>query len=99
VEDVAHILARELPFNESAFVVDIEIPCPGLCREGGQIRDAALAQALAGEQADFQFRLIERTAMLRGVVNREAVPRWYSLLGAQGIGERFAAVDIEIVDH
>jgi hypothetical protein len=56
------------------FAVDIVMPRAGLCLEGGEIRDAALAQALAGEQSDFEFGLVEPTAMLRGVVNGEAVP-------------------------
>jgi hypothetical protein len=56
-------------------------------------------QALPREQPDFDLRLIEPAPMRRRVVNCKSVPDLRAKLHAEQIGERLAAVDIEIVQH
>src|SRR5882724_5253811 len=52
---------------------------------------------LPGEDADFDFRLIEPASVLGCVVNGKAVPDLAAHLGAESVLEGFAAMDIEIV--
>ena len=52
-----------------------------------QVRDSAPAEALPREQADFDFRLVEPTSVLRGEVNREAIPNLAAHLHSEGVGE------------
>ena len=99
MEDVASILARELPLDEGPLTIDLAVPRAGLGLQRGQIRDPALAQTLAGEESDFEFGLIEPAPVLGRVVNGEAAPEERAEFCAQVAGQRFAAVNIEIVDH
>jgi hypothetical protein len=62
-------------------------PCPGFAARRSQIRDSAPAEALLREEADFDFRLVEPTSVLRGEVNREAIPNLAAYLHSEGVGE------------
>ena len=99
MKDVTSVSAGKPPVNEGSLAIDLTVPCVGLSLECGQIRDAPPAQALASEQADFEFRLIEPTAMLGSVVDSEAIPDSGSELRTEVIGERFPAMNVEIVDN
>ena len=59
----AGLFACELPVDGGA--VAIEAPSPGmdLAAQCGQVGDSALTQALAAEQAHFDFSLIEPAAV------------------------------------
>jgi hypothetical protein len=56
-----------------------------------QIGDASFAEALTGQQSDFDFRLIEPASMRGRVVDREALPdpvsRRLAVVVGQGLRE------------
>jgi len=58
-----------------------------------------MPQALPREHPDFDFRLVEPTAMLGGVVDCETLPDFGAKLGAQEVGQRLATMNIEIVHY
>jgi len=80
-EYIAGILPGEPPFHECPSTIELAIPrsCFG--------RESAFAQALTGEQSDLDLGLIEPTAALWSVVDREAAPQLRPLLKAEVIGE------------
>jgi hypothetical protein len=53
---------------------------------------------LPREHAEFDLRLIEPTSVFRRVVHAKPIRDTSALLLAEAIGQRFAAVDIEVVD-
>src|SRR5258708_4175622 len=56
-----------------------------------------MTEALPGEDADFDFRLIEPTSMNRRVVNREAVRYLAAKFRGVEIGQGLALMDVQIV--
>ena len=54
--------------------IDLTVPGAGLPSQDAQGGDSALAQALPGEQADLDFRLVQPAPVLGRVMDREAVP-------------------------
>jgi len=76
VKCISGILAGESPLDKSSPTVDLAISGARFGRQSGEVRKAAFAQALfaqalAGEQPGLNFRLIESTAVLWSVVDRE----------------------------
>jgi hypothetical protein len=67
------------------------------CRQNLQVRDSSVAETLPGEDADFDFRLIEPTAVSGGVVHGEPVPDFAADRLAEKIGEGFTVMAIQVV--
>ena len=61
--------------------------------------EAPRAEALPGDQTQFDLRLIEPAAVLRGVVDGEAAPQELPFRHAEVIGLRLLAVRVDIVVH
>src|ERR1700756_863756 len=89
----------EAPVDPGAGAIDAAIPGAGFAAQGLEVGDSAAAEALAREQADFDLRLVEPTAVDRRVVHGEAFPEFAASLAAITVGEGFAAVDVEIIHH
>ena len=51
------------------------------------------------EHPDFDFRRVEPTSMSGRVMNDKAIPDLGAKLGTIKIGQRFAAMNIKIVQH
>src|SRR5215831_156072 len=66
--------AVEAPVDPGAGAIDAERPGAGFAAQGLEVRDSAAAQALTREQADFDLRLVEPTAVDGRVVHGEALP-------------------------
>jgi len=58
-----------------------------------------MPQALPREHPNFDFRLVEPTAMLGGVMDGETIPDFGAKLDAQEVGQRLATMNIEIVHY
>lgn len=54
----AGLLAREIPVDGSAFVVDPAVPGVDFAAQRSQIGDSALAKTLAAKQARFDLDLV-----------------------------------------
>jgi hypothetical protein len=54
--------------------------------------DSSPAQALTGEQADLDLRLVQPTAVFGGVVHRETLPQQAADLFAEPIHQRLAVM-------
>src|ERR1035437_8605516 len=75
MEFLSCLPAIEFPVDPDMMAIHAAVPCARLFAKGSNSPDPALAQALPGEQADLDLRLIQPTAMLGRVVNREPVPQ------------------------
>jgi hypothetical protein len=89
--------AVELPVDFDAIPVHPPIPGSRFATQGVKIGDSAATQTLPAEEPDFNLRLIEPTSMLRGVVDREAVPDLGGHLSAENVAERLAVMDIHVI--
>jgi hypothetical protein len=67
--------------------------------KGIQIGNSALAETLAGKEADLDFRLIQPTTVFRSVMHRETIPYLASVVETKVIGECLAAVNVQVVHH
>ena len=65
------LLASETPFDSSAVAVKAILLSPDIVVRGGQAAHSAFSQALATKQADLDLGLVEPTAMLGRVMDRE----------------------------
>ena len=90
-------LAAETPVDLN--LVAIDLPVPGVCLplKQDQTGDPAFSEALPGEETDFDFGLVQPTAVFGGIVNRETVPEIGTLLLTEVVCEGLATVDVEIV--
>ena len=79
--------AVKLPVDPGLGAIHPAIPSLNLPAQDLQVRDSSGAQALPGEDADFDFRLVEPTSMPGCVVNREAVPHFAADVLAEQIGQ------------
>ena len=75
------------------------VPCTRFALECRQIRDAAPAETLSRDQSDFDLRLVEPASVCGHVVHGETVPDFIADLLTEQVCERFAAMDVEIVDN
>jgi hypothetical protein len=57
-------LAGEFPVDLYVVAIDLPVPCAGFFGQSEQVRDAAFSQALAGEEADLDFGLVQPASML-----------------------------------
>jgi len=71
----AGFAARELPVDGGAVAVHLAIPSFGFPLQIAQRRHAALAEALAAEQTDLDFGLIQPASAFGHVMYREPVPQ------------------------
>src|SRR3989475_5620245 len=99
LEHLSGLLPREPPVDLRPALVGPTIPSLGLPLQLSQIRNPAFTQTLTRVQAEFDFRLIEPASVFGGVVHGEPVPNVSALLLAEVIGQRFAAVYVEVVHH
>ncbi len=58
-----------------------------------------MTQTLPGEDPDFDLFLIEPASASRRVMDRESAPDFCGHFGAEDIGQRLPAMDIEVVHH
>ncbi len=98
-ELAAGALAVELPLNADLIPIHALVPRLRLAAQGTEIRDSSLAQALAREDPDFDFRLIQPTAVGRRVMDGEAVPDLRGHLIAENVRQALSSMDVEIVHH
>src|ERR1035437_2844006 len=97
LEHLPSLLSREPPVDLGPFLVGLPLPCLGFPLQRRQIRNPPRAQTLPREHAEFDLRLIEPTPVFRRVVHAEPIPDIPALLLAAAVGQRFAAVYIEVV--
>ena len=81
----AGIMFGKHPVDSSLGLVHSAAPGLNLFAESLYIGDSPFAEALPGQDANFDLRLIEPTAVYWRVVDREAVPDLTAYLGAQQI--------------
>src|ERR1019366_5841549 len=98
-EQLPGLLSREPPVDPGPFPVGLSVPGLGFPLQRFQIRNPSLAQTLPRVQAEFNLCLIEPTSVLRGVMHAEPIPDVPTRLLAEVVGERFAAVYIEVVHN
>ena len=98
VEYIAGIVTGEPPVDEGSPTVDLTIPGARFGGQSGEIRNTPIAEALTGEQSDFDFGLIKPTTVLWSVMDREAIPQLRPFFQTEVSGQRFPAVNIEVVD-
>src|SRR5215471_11892062 len=91
--------AVEAPVDLGPGAIHPPGPGAGFAPQGGEVRESSAAEALACEEPDFDFRLVEPTAVDRGVVRGEALPQLAASLFPIAVGQGFGAVDVEIVHH
>jgi hypothetical protein len=89
----------ELPIDLDAIPVHAAVPGTGLPFQGFEIRDSSDAETLPGEDADFDFRLIEPASVSWCVVDREAVPYFAADLLPVEIRQGLDAMDIQVIHH
>src|ERR1035437_679651 len=87
IERLARFLARKPPIDGHLVTVHPAIPGARLKLKVSQTGDSTLAQALASEETDFDFRLIEPTAVARRVMHRESAPNLVAYLGSENVGQ------------
>jgi hypothetical protein len=74
VKDPIAIATREFPMYSDSIAIDSTIPCAAFCLKEAEAGNSPLAQALASQQTDFDFRLVEPTGVLGRVMNCETFP-------------------------
>ena len=88
--------AVEAPVDLGLSAIHPPGPGAGFAPQGGEVRESSAAEALACEEPDFDFRLVEPTAVGRGVVRGEALPELVASLFPIAVGQGFAAVDVGV---
>jgi hypothetical protein len=91
--------AVEFPVDRDAVTVHPPVPSFGLSAQPLQIGDSPTTQALPREDADFDLRLIEPAAVSGRVMDGEAIPDFCSHFRAEDGGQRFPAMDVEVVHY
>ena len=86
----------ELPINPLLSRVAPGFPRLGFLTQGIQIRKPTV-QALPGEDTEFQFGDIEPTAVLRGVMNLQALRQTPGGLRIEGFVERTRLMGVEVI--
>ena len=93
------VATGEFPMYGDSITIDSSVPGAAFCLEKLQTWNPPFSQTLAGEQADFDFRLVEPTGVLRRVVKREALPQCGTVLRAEMIDQDLHRVRAQVVDH
>src|SRR5271157_243812 len=84
--------AGKPPVDGDPVAVHSPVPGSGFRSQIAKRGDSALAQALPGEQADLNLRLVQPTAVFRRVVDGEPIPQPASRLLAEPLHQCFAGV-------
>lgn len=92
------VLPRERPFDTSTLVVSASLPCIDFAGERVTVGQASI-QALAVKNANFDFRHVRPTGMLRGVVEGHTSKQFVRLLDSEYFLETLAEMGVEIVEH
>lgn len=94
------VVDLESPIDAALFGVGLVGPDPDLGLQQREFADAAVAEALAGQAAQFAFRDgVRSTAVFRGVAELDALdvrPRWF---GRERRVERPLGMRVEVVAH
>lgn len=98
-EQLPGLLSREPPVDLGPLLVGLPVPGLGFPLQCLQIRNSSRAQTLPRVEAELDLRLIEPTSVFWRVVHPEPVPDSTTLLLAEVVGQRFAAVYIEVVHY
>src|SRR6201987_6185343 len=99
MELLACLRSGKSPVDDHLIAIDRPIPSAGLAPQQEQARNSALAQALPGEQADFDFGLVQPTAVLGCVMDVKAIPQITALLFAEVVSEGLATVDVKVIHN
>ena len=99
MEQLPGFLSREPPVDLGPLLVGLPVPGLGFPLQRLQIRNPSRAQTLPRVEAEFDLCLIEPTSVFRRVVYGEPVPDVSALLLAEIVGQRFAAVYVEVVHY
>ena len=99
MEDIVSIEAGEGPVDLEALVVDGLVPGAAFGAKFAQSCNAAGAQTLAAEEANFDLRLIQPTGMLGGVVDGKATPQCVAFLFTEVPGEGPDRMGAQIIQH
>ena len=92
------VLPRERPLDTSLLGVSAPLPCIDFTGEGVTVGQAPI-QALAIKDANFDFRHVQPTGVLRGVVKDDATQQLVRHLDAEHVLETLAEMCIEVVEH
>src|SRR6266511_5504256 len=90
----AGIPARELPADAGPRAVRSGVPGPRFPLQVPQLTDAAGAETLASDQAEFDFGLVEPTPVLRRGVHGQPPPQRPPDLGPQMGDQGFLAMGV-----
>ena len=97
LEYLPGLLSREPPVDLGPLPIGLPVPDLGFPLQRLQIRNPPRSQTLPRVEAEFDLCLIEPTSVFRRVVYAEPVPDVSTLLLAEVVRQRFAAVYVEIV--
>ena len=87
----------EFPVDLDAVAVHAAVPGSAFPAQRLEIRDSSGTEALPRKEADFDFRLIEPSPVGGHEVNGESVPDLAANPHSEGVRQRLAAVDVEVV--
>ena len=93
------VTSAESPIDLDAGAIDVPMPGPRLPLERREGGNSALPEALPGVEADLDPRLVQPTAVLRSVVDREAVPKAIAFHLPVEVCKGLATLNIQIVHH
>jgi hypothetical protein len=91
------LLSCELPSNRDAIAIHASISGFGLTAQRNDVPDLAFPQALAAEQTDLDFSLIEPAFMLGSVMHSESFPKPSARFFAESVYQRFTGVGAQVV--
>jgi len=90
------ILPSERPFNTAVVGISAVLPGVDLGNDGVAVRQTPI-QALAIQDANFNFRHIEPTGVFRGVVKYDTAQEDFRFFDAEHVLETLAEMGIEII--
>ena len=92
------VLPSERPLDTSLLVVSAPLPGIDFTGEGVTVGQAPI-QALAIKDANFDFRHVQPTGVLRGVVKDDATQQLVRHLDAEHVLETLAEMRVEVVQY
>src|SRR4051794_22818709 len=99
MEDVGGIEAGEGPVDLESLSIDRAIPGGGIGAQSRQGWETPRAEALTGEDANFDLRLIEPAGMFGRVVDGEATPDCVGFDWAKMAHQRTPGMRTQVVHH
>jgi len=99
VEDPVGVATGEFPMYGDSIAIDSSVPGAAFSLQKFQTWNPPLSRTLAGEKADFDFRLLEPAGVLGRVGNREALPQCATVLRAKMIDQDLPRVRAQVVEH